>query len=142
MTKEKIIDGEVHDVSPKSKPAVAEPLPEQPDEAPKKDSSNDSIGETIRRAFGETFDEMKNVLQNRDNVVMVRVHSDTLHYLDMLVAADITKSRSESAAYLINEGVKANVELFGKIKEVTDQIDTLRTKLRETIQSETKQEAK
>jgi hypothetical protein len=142
MTKEKIIDGEVHDVPPKSEPASAGPLPEQPDEAPKKDSSNDSIGETIRRAFGETFDEMKNVLQNRDNVVMVRVHSDTLHYLDMLVAADITKSRSESAAYLINEGVKANVELFGKIKEVTDQIDTLRTKLRETIQSETKEEAK
>jgi hypothetical protein len=137
MTKEKIIDGEVHDVPPKN-----EPHSEPPKTVGDYESLGDSIRETIRRTVGETREAVNSVLQNRDNVVMVRVHSDTLRYMDMLVAADITKSRSESAAYLINEGVKANVELFGKIKEVTDQIDKLRTKLRETIQSETKEDAK
>lgn len=137
MTKEKIIDGEVHDVPPKN-----EPHSEPPKAGGDYESLGDSIRETIRRTVGETREAVNSVLQNRDNVVMVRVHSDTLRYMDMLVDADITKSRSESAAYLINEGVKANVELFGKIKEVTDQIDKLRTKLRETIKSETKEEAK
>ncbi len=137
MTKEKIIDGEVHDVPPKN-----EPNSEPPKTGSEYESLGDSIRETIRRTVGETREVVNSVLQNRDNVVMVRVHSDTLRYMDMLVDADITKSRSESAAYLINEGVKANVELFEKIKQVTDQIDKLRTKLRETIKSETKEEAK
>ena len=137
MTKEKIIDGEVHDVPPKN-----EPNSEPPKTGSDYESLGDSIRETIRRTVGETREAVNSVLQNRDNVVMVRVHSDTLRYMDMLVDADITKSRSESAAYLINEGVKANVDLFGKIKEVTDQINKLRTKLRETIKSETKEEAK
>lgn len=137
MTKEKIIDGEVHDVPPKN-----EPNSEPPKTGSDYESLGDSIRETIRRTVGETREAVNSVLQNRDNVVMVRVHSDTLRYMDMLVDADITKSRSESAAYLINEGVKANVDLFRKIKEVTDQINKLRTKLRETIKSETKEEAK
>jgi hypothetical protein len=60
----------------------------------------------------------------------------------MLVDAEITRSRSESAAFLISEGVKANQALFGKIKGVTDQIEKLRAQLRQTIQSEGNPEVK
>jgi hypothetical protein len=64
---------------------------------------------------------------------MVRVNDDALKHLDMLVEADITKSRSESAAFLITEGGKANQELFEKIGNITDQIAELRAQLRETV---------
>jgi len=68
-------------------------------------------------------------------VVMVRVNDDSLSYLDMLVEADVTKSRSESAAFLINEGIKVNGSLFNKIREITDQIAALKAQLRDSVAS-------
>ena len=67
---------------------------------------------------------------------LVRPWADSLHYLDMLIEADITKSRSESAAFLINEGIKANEGLFNKIREITDQIAALKSELREVVEVE------
>jgi len=83
--------------------------------------------ENIGQVVGEA-------LQSRSNVVMVRINDDALHHLDMLMEAEVTKSRSESAAFLISEGIRANDKLFGKIGEITDQIETLRAQLRQTIQ--------
>ncbi len=85
----------------------------------------ESLGKTLTTA-----------LQDRANVVMVRVNDDALRHLDMLVEADITKSRSESAAFLITEGVKANRGLFDKIGSITEQIATLRAQLRESVKIE------
>lgn len=82
--------------------------------------------ENIGQALGEA-------LQGRGNVVMVRVNDEALNYLDMLVEAEVVKSRSEAAALLINEGVQANQELFNKISQVTQQIDALRQHLRKTV---------
>ena len=104
----------------------------------------DSAGKTFNEAFkqfetlgkeaGKQFENigkaLGSALQDRANVVMVRVNDDSLAYLDMLVEADITKSRSESAAFLINEGIKANEALFNKIRNITDQITALRSELR------------
>jgi hypothetical protein len=96
-------------------------------------------GDTLKGAWkqveniGQTLGE---ALQGRGNVVMVRVNDDTLEHLDMLVEAELVKSRSEAAALLISEGMKANQSLFGKIREITDQISQLRTHLRETVQRE------
>jgi hypothetical protein len=85
----------------------------------------ESLGKTLAAA-----------LQDRANVVMVRVNDDALKHLDMLVEADITKSRSESAAFLINEGIKANRELFSRIGSITEQITALRSQLRESVKIE------
>jgi len=73
-------------------------------------------------------------MQGRGNAVMVRVNDEALQHLDMLVEAEVTGSRSESAAYLINEGIKANPELFSKIKDITDQIAALRQQLKESVE--------
>lgn len=88
--------------------------------------------ENIGQALGDA-------LQGRGNVVMVRVNDEALNYLDMLVEAEVVKSRSEAAALLINEGIQANQSLFAKISEVTDQISILRQKLRETVQDHSKE---
>ena len=77
-------------------------------------------------------------LADRTNVVMIRVNDETLRYLDMLVEADICKSRSESAAFLIAEGVKANTTLYERISDVTEQIAELRRQLREIVSGEGK----
>lgn len=83
--------------------------------------------------IGQTLGE---ALQGRGNVVMVRVNDDTLRHLDMLVEAEIARSRSEAAALLINEGIKTNQALFARIQEVTDQIVELRNQLKQAIHSE------
>ena len=100
-----------------------------------------SMGGTINEAVRQVEKQVGNIskalgsaLQDRANVVMVRVNDDSLHYLDVLVEADITKSRSESAAFLINEGIKANATLFNKISDITDQIVALKAQLRESVQ--------
>lgn len=101
-----------------------------------KSSASKTINDAIKQV--ETFTEnigkaLGSALQDRANVVMVRVNDDSLSYLDMLIEADVTKSRSESAAFLINEGIKANETLFNKIREITDQIAALKAQLRETV---------
>ena len=124
--------------------AVAEAAEESAQAAKEKAGGvKSSASKTINEAFKqvESFTEniskaLGSALQDRANVVMVRVNDDSLAYLDMLVDADITKSRSESAAFLINEGIKANEGLFDKIREITDQIAALRAQLRETVQVE------
>lgn len=83
--------------------------------------------ETIGQALGEA-------LQGRGNVVMVRVNDEALEHLDMLVEAEITRSRSESAAFLINEGIEANITLFEKISKITKKIIALREQLRKDVQ--------
>ena len=124
--------------------AVEEAVEATAEEAGEKaGKAKSSASKTINDAFKqvETFTEsiskaLGSALQDRANVVMVRVNDDSLAYLDMLVDADITKSRSESAAFLINEGIKANEGLFDQIREITDQIAALRAQLRETVQAE------
>jgi len=120
--------------NPKVVDGVAEEVEGTPGETPSAKASR-TLNEAIKQVenLGKA---LGSALQDRANVVMVRVNDDSLSYLDMLVEADITKSRSESAAFLINEGIKTNEELFNKIREITDQIVALKAKLRETVQTE------
>ncbi len=80
---------------------------------------------------------LEQALSGRANVLMIRVNDETLKHLDMLVEADICKSRSQSAAFLITEGIKANQPLFQQIGVVTEQIAALRGQLREMVHAST-----
>ena len=107
------------------------------------DGAMGAAGKTINDAFKQVEKQFENIskalgsaLQDRANVVMVRVNDDSLAYLDMLVEADITKSRSESAAFLVNEGIKDNEALFNRIREITDQIVALKSQLRDVVSAE------
>lgn len=126
---------------------VAEDI--RPDEATGPTGAKSGAGRSTaaRKTIDDAFKQVENftenlgkalgsALQDRANVVMVRVNNDSLSYLDMLVEADVTKSRSESAAFLINEGIKANEALFNRIREITDQIASLKAQLRESVKGE------
>ena len=98
----------------------------------KKDTPSTTIKDALKQAelFAQTLGE---ALQGRGNVVMVRVNDEALAHLDMLVEAEITKSRSGSAAFLISEGIRANEALFARISTITDQIAELREQLRQEV---------
>lgn len=120
---------------PIQEPATSSLPPVGAESVPKQGTG--SLKETLRQVenIGQTLGE---ALQGRGNVVMVRVNDETLRKLDMLVEADVTRSRSESAAFLINEGVRVNGALYKKISEITDQISVLRAQLREAVRTEGK----
>ncbi len=126
MTEDTIIEGEATEI-PEEQAETGKAAEPKAATAALKDALErvESLGKTLALA-----------LQDRANVVMVRVNDDALRHLDMLVEADITKSRSESAAFLITEGIKANQELFERIGSITDQIAALRAQLRETVKIE------
>ena len=109
---------------------------EKPSQEETKKGNSPSLRDAWRQmeSFGQTLSE---ALQGRGNVVMVRVNDEALGHLDMLVEAEVTKSRSESAAFLINEGIAANQDLFDRIKSITDQISALRDQLRQEVNLDT-----
>ena len=94
-----------------------------------------SVGGSIR-------DSINAVRTTRDSVVMVRLSKDSLERLDELVDSGVTNSRSEAAAFLIGEGVKARSDLFDKIAEQTRVIREAREKLRQLLEDEPEGEAK
>ena len=91
---------------------------------PKKTAS-ESVGEAIS-SFMET---LESALTGRGNSVMVRVNDEALRKLDVLVASGICKSRSESAAFLLQSGIESSEGLFSRIENMTNQITQLRQEL-------------
>jgi len=146
MNEETILEGDV----------VEMPKPEEEEETPAEAPTGEGEGEEEKKeetkkgssasfkdawkqveTFGQALSE---ALQGRGNVVMVRVNDEALQHLDMLIEAEVTKSRSESAAFLINEGIKTNQPLFDKISTITQQIVELREQLRAEVQLGPKEE--
>lgn len=122
------IEGKAYD-TPQDDPSTNNPAGQ------KNKPANDPLKGAWKQVenIGQTLGE---ALQGRGNVVMVRVNDDTLSHLDMLVEAELAKSRSEAAAMLITEGIKSNQQLFERIREITDKIAGLRSQLRETVRQE------
>ncbi|MEK6284414.1 MAG: hypothetical protein AABO57_01580 [Acidobacteriota bacterium] len=90
-------------------------------------------GEAFNKATESIGKAIDSALAARDHVVMVRVNDDSLKSLDALVQTGIFKSRSEAAAFLISEGVKAQAALFERISERILEIDRLRAELKDIV---------
>jgi Arc/MetJ-type ribon-helix-helix transcriptional regulator len=115
-----------------------------PNEEPRQKSGFDEItssvkevaqktGEALNKATESIGKAIESALAARDKVVMVRVNDDSLRSLDALVQTGIFKSRSEAAAFLINEGVKAQAPLFDRIWERIKEIERLRAELKDIV---------
>ena len=74
--------------------------------------------------------------QNRDNVVMVRVDKESLARMDELVEAELAGSRSEAAARLITEGIKARQGLFDAISTKVEEIRRAKEDLKKLLEEE------
>ena len=104
----------------------------------------DEVNKTVRDAIvksvdvaermGENIrDTVQGMRGNRDNVVMVRVDKASLDRMDELVEAGILGSRSEAAAFLIGEGIKARQPLFDRISEKIQEIRRAKEELRRMV---------
>ena len=98
------------------------------DEAKSAASQALSGAETMGESLKET---LQGALSARNNVVMVRLNKESLIKLDDLVESGIVSSRSEAAAFLIGEGVKARSGLYDRISEKTAQIRRAKEELRD-----------
>ncbi len=86
-----------------------------------------SIGRDISRT-------VERALSAKDDyVVAVKVSHDAQERLEQLVQAGVFRSRAEAAAFLIDEGIKAQAELFGRVEQKLSEIERLRAELRGMI---------
>ena len=67
----------------------------------------------------------------RDQVVMVRVDSETSEALDAWVQTGAVKSRSEAAALFIREGLRVRADELERLKGALDDVEAARERLRE-----------
>lgn len=83
----------------------------------------------------------------RDQVVMVRVDSETSDALDAWVETGAVKSRSEAAALFIREGLKVRADELERLRVALEDVEKARERLREQArhvfgeESETESEA-
>ena len=107
----------------------------------------DAVGPALRKFAGQgkeavasvaesVTDTVNTVKETRDSVVMVRLDKDSLNSIDILVDCGLTKSRSEAAAFLISEGIKAKSDLYGKIVAKADVIRKARQELQSLLDEE------
>lgn len=108
-----------------------------------------NVSQTVTDAVVRGTDEALTVAENikgtiksrgsteratRDNVVMVRVDAKSLEKMDELVEAELAGSRSEAAAYLISEGIKARDPLFDAISFKVAEIRKAKEELRAMLE--------
>ena len=71
----------------------------------------------------------------RDKVVMVRVDDETNQALDAWVETGAVKSRSEAAALFIREGLKVRSSELQQLRDVIQDVEAARSRLREKARS-------
>lgn len=108
----------------------------------KQSSTLDELGNHMEKFATKTAESIKRVidkaLASRNTVLTIRVNDESNKKLNMLVDAGLFKSRSESAAFLIQEGIKVQEALFSKISSKLERIDKIREELKTIISSEMK----
>jgi hypothetical protein len=112
---------------------VQEEQKEQEAEGQKEGKPQGPKGASVSKAINSFMGSLEAALAGRGNAVMVRVNDDALAKLDMLVEAGICKSRSESAAFLLQRGIDSSGTLYDRIVSVTTQITRMREDLLSTV---------
>ncbi len=86
-----------------------------------------SIGRDISRTIERA------IAAKDDYVVAVKLSHEAQDKLDQLVQAGVFRSRAEAAAFLIDEGIKAQTPLFDRVQQKLTEIERLRAELRGMI---------
>ena len=105
------------------------------------DEAESAIKSAFRRSGAESLGEnlketIQSALLSRKNVVMVRLNENSLRRVDDLVESGVVSSRSEAAAFLIGEGIKAREGLFDRISEKIVTIRAAKQELRALLEDE------
>jgi len=97
----------------------------------------DDITSTLRDLFNRVPETVNKAVERamnvRDTTVLIRLSESSSDSVDTLVSAGIFKGRADAAAFLIDEGIKAQAALFQGIQDKLSEIEKLRDELRNTI---------
>jgi Arc/MetJ-type ribon-helix-helix transcriptional regulator len=102
------------------------------------------IGDHVEKFAVKTAESIRKAIDKalaaRNTVLTIRVNEESNKKLNMLVDCGLFKSRSESAAFLIEEGIKSQEPLFSKIKDRLETIDKIREEIKGIVQGAVKTE--
>lgn len=100
----------------------------------------DEITSTLRELFTRVPETVSKAVERainvRDTTVLARLSDASSDKLDTLVSAGVFRNRAEAAAFLIDEGIKAQSALFQRIQDKLGEIERLRSELRTSISPE------
>lgn len=100
----------------------------------------EEFGDQVGKFASKTMESIKRTIDkammSRNTVLTIRVNDEANEKLGMLVEAGLFKSRSESAAYLIEEGIKYQKQLFDKIAKKIEEINKLKDEMKDIISAE------
>jgi Arc/MetJ-type ribon-helix-helix transcriptional regulator len=68
-----------------------------------------------------------------DYVVAVKISPEAQDKLEQLVQAGVFRNRAEAAGFLIDEGIRTQAALFGRVEQKLAEIERLRAELRGLI---------
>ena len=104
----------------------------------------DELGTQVEKIAVKTAESIKKVIDKamvaRNTVLTIRVNDESKEKLRMLVDVGLFKSRSESAAFLIQEGIKNQESLFAKISTKLKKIDKIKDELKDIVSEEIESE--
>jgi Arc/MetJ-type ribon-helix-helix transcriptional regulator len=104
----------------------------------------DELGAQVEKIAVKTAESIKKVIDRamvaRNTVLTIRVNDESKEKLRMLVDVGLFKSRSESAAFLIQEGIKNQEALFAKISTKLKKIDKIKDELKNIVSEEIESE--
>ncbi len=98
------------------------------------------FGDQIESFAAKTAESIKNAidhaLESRNTILTIRVNDESNKRLNMLVESGLFRSRSESAAFLIEQGIQSQASLFNKIANKLVTIEKLKEELKGIISEE------
>lgn len=110
------------------------------DSQKKKGNAFEEFGAQVEKFASRTAESIKkavdSALSTRNTVLTIRVNDESNKKLNMLVEAGLFKSRSESAAFLIQEGIRVQEPLFAKITSRLNKIDKIKEELKTIVDEE------
>ena len=110
-------DSEDHERTASSVRDIASRIPE----------SLSAIGRDISRTIERA------ISAKDDYVVAVKISPEAQDKLEQLVQAGVFRNRAEAAGFLIDEGIRTQAALFGRVEQKLAEIERLRAELRGLI---------
>jgi len=96
----------------------------------------DQLGDFAQKTVETIRATIERSLSGRNTVLSIRVSEETNEKLGMLVEAGLFKSKSESAAFLIDEGIKKQNAMFKRVVKKMEEIKKLRDELKNIVSEE------
>jgi Arc/MetJ-type ribon-helix-helix transcriptional regulator len=109
-------------------------------EEKKKKGAFDEFGEQVEKFANRTAESIKKAidkaLSSRNTVLTIRVNDESNEKINRLVESGLFKTRSESAAFLIMQGIKAQQDLFDKIEGKIKRMEKIKQELKSIVSEE------